>query len=126
MSGHFPSVLMIDDDPDTLEALSIALSTDFKCTTFSSRDEALKHIQSGYRPACIVTDFSMPGMSLDEFWKALLPARFPFVIATAHSNAAEAAKQLGIKRLLMKPLQPDELIAAINMAIGSGEHFAIK
>lgn len=105
--------------------LSLALASEFNCTGVASRDEALGLLSGGYSPACVVSDYSMPGMTMDEFMQKLANPKFRLVLLSAHALASDVAQKFGIKRTLKKPIDPQDLIIEIKQAIQSGEHPAV-
>lgn len=72
------------------------------------------------RPALVVTDLSLPGMSGLDLAKALradaATASIPILCLSGHGDAdTEAAvKAAGINRLLLKPCMPDDLLKHVN------------
>ena len=119
------SILVVEDDTDTRETLEILLAGPFNCRSASSRDQALRMIKGGYLPGCILMDYSMPGMSLEEFMEEIRPYNLELVLTSAHADAEEVARLLGIKHTLIKPIRADELLTKISTVVGSGEHAAI-
>jgi DNA-binding NarL/FixJ family response regulator len=70
---------------------------------------------------CIVTDLEgVDAYSYDDArdWILRLTARFPrtpVIVATAHSDARADADRLGV-RVVIKPFDVDELVAAVREA----------
>lgn len=118
------NLFIVEDDADTREMLEVLLSSYFNCRVAASRDDALEALKSGYVPACVLMDYSMPGLSLDEFMLQSKSYKLGIVLTTAHSEADDIARKFGI-RCIIKPIRPDELIATIQQVIGSGERAAI-
>ena len=120
MSGDF-IISVIDDDESFRSALvELLLSLGYEARSFAS---AVEFIDRGGEGSCdcIVTDFSMPGMSgLDLI--QLLTARgstVPVIMVTGHSEPgleAEAAAS-GAVCLLIKPFKEDALIVCLERAL---------
>jgi FixJ family two-component response regulator len=114
-------ISVIDDDESFRSALvELLLSLGYEARSFAS---AVEFIDRGGEGACdcIVTDFSMPGMSgLDLI--QLLTARgstVPVIMVTGHSEPgleAEAAAS-GAVCLLIKPFKEDALIVCLERAL---------
>jgi signal transduction histidine kinase/CheY-like chemotaxis protein len=119
------NVLLVDDDPDTLQILSLML-TDSKARVqiAASVTEALGVLQ-WYQPDVIVSDLAMPGedgYSLVPKIRALESRngkQTPIIALTSYVRVEDRARALsaGFNMFVPKPVQPDELITAIaNLA----------
>ncbi|MDQ2642520.1 MAG: response regulator [Myxococcota bacterium] len=114
-------VLVVDDDEDSREFLSCAL-TERGATVVSASGaaEALRELES-FRPDVLVSDIAMPeadGYSLMRQVRALPPelgGAVPAVALTAHArkDAWEHARAAGFQLLEAKPVDLDHLTAAI-------------
>lgn len=66
-----PLILAVDDEPDMLLALELYLSGEgFEVTTAPNVHDALRRIED-HRPALILTDYIMPGVSGLELCRTL-------------------------------------------------------
>jgi two-component system, chemotaxis family, chemotaxis protein CheY len=116
-------VLVVDDDPDVLEALSDALETE-GYDVKGARDgiEALNAIGER-RPDLIITDLLMPTMTGFELLAALHDdpalATIPTLIITA-GRSPEASETPG-SVVLPKPLDLDRLMRAITACTAEPE-----
>ena len=116
-----PYVLVVDDDPDVLDALTDALGLEGYLVR-GARDgiEALRIIGE-HRPDLIVTDLMMPTMTGFELLGALHEnpetARIPTLIITAARNTD--ALRSGPAKILEKPLDLDALLRAISAVTGT-------
>ncbi len=132
-SGHvaaLPSleevkVLLVDDDSDTLQILSVMLG-ESKATVqaASSVAEAMEMLQ-WFQPDVLVSDLAMPGedgYSLIKKLRALEAnsgVAIPTVALTSYVRVEDRTRALsaGFNMFVPKPVQPDELINAIaNLA----------
>jgi signal transduction histidine kinase/CheY-like chemotaxis protein len=114
-------VLVVDDDEDSREFLSCAL-TERGATVVSASGaaEALRELES-FRPDVLVSDIAMPdadGYTLMRQVRALPPelgGAVPAVALTAHArkDAWEHARAAGFQLLEAKPVDLDHLTAAI-------------
>jgi CheY-like chemotaxis protein len=119
MSGHRHSVLLIEDDADARELLEEILRQD-EVTVIVADDgaEAHEHLRGGARPCVIVLDLLMPGMDGYEFRAEQMRdpalARIPVIVLSGDDHVDEKALQLGIEEYLRKPVDVDQLMAAID------------
>ncbi len=118
-------VLLVDDDPDSLQILTIML-TDYgaKVQAAASAAEAIEVLQ-WYKPRVLVSDLAMPGedgYSLIGKIRALDEERFKKIRAVALTSYVRVedrtrALSAGFNMFVPKPVEPADLIAAIaNLA----------
>jgi len=116
-------VLLVDDDPDTLQMLSVML-VELKANvqTAASVSEALE-ILEWYQPKVVVSDLAMPGedgYSLIAKIRAMENGKsIPAVALTSYVRIEDRTQALsaGFNMFVPKPVEPHELIAAIaNLA----------
>jgi CheY-like chemotaxis protein len=111
-------VLMLDDEPDTLDALCTALTmagATVEC--IAEPDAALDHVES-FGPHVLVCDLYMPGT---DGWTLMerirrRGVRIPAVALTAHPSAANQQRALacGYVICLAKPVHPDNLVGILR------------
>lgn len=94
----------------------------YQVTAASSALKALNLFQSDpYRFDLIITDQTMPEMTGDLLAKQVLLIRsnIPIIICTGHSSilTPDRAEEIGIKALLMKPLDNKLLITEVRSAL---------
>jgi CheY-like chemotaxis protein/nitrogen-specific signal transduction histidine kinase len=115
-------VLIVDDDQDTLELLSAALTQrSASVTAVASAAAAIESIKS-CRPDVLISDIAMPGEDGYELIKKVLaldgaPA-IPAIAITAYAKEEdkEHALAAGYQRYLSKPVELHEFIAAVAEA----------
>ena len=89
----------------------------------SSAEGALALLASGGRPNLIITDFNMGAMNGIDLVKAVRkfpPVRFvPILLLTTESaqNRRDEAKAAGATGWLVKPVQPDALVAVVKQIV---------
>jgi signal transduction histidine kinase/ActR/RegA family two-component response regulator len=114
-------VLLVDDDPDTLQILSVMLGgSQAVVQTAASVAEALE-ILEWYEPHVLVSDLAMPdedGYSLIDKLRARESKggpQIPAVALTSYVRVEDRARALsaGFNMFVPKPVQPEELITAI-------------
>lgn len=113
-------VLLVDDDPDTLQILSVMLEeSKVNVQTASSVSEALEVLE-WYEPDVLVSDLAMPGedgYSLIGKLRAMEGGReqTPAVALTSYVRVEDRARALsaGFNMFVPKPVEPTDLITAI-------------
>jgi CheY-like chemotaxis protein len=123
---NHPLVLVVDDDPDILEAICDILEVeDYRVAKARNGLEALASIDAE-RPDAILLDLMMPVMDGVTFAQALreLPARdVPIVVISADGNPQRAAS-VGARAYLAKPFDIDTLLAHVNAITGGHQPHA--
>jgi PAS domain S-box-containing protein len=115
------TVLVVDDDADWRDLLSIALlHAGAKPIVASSCAEAIRMLSSGPAPQIVVTDIAMPvenGYTLLEKLRGLGGplATVPVIAVTAYAGPGQEAKarSAGFQTFRAKPLPPEEALGLI-------------
>ncbi|HEX9242986.1 MAG TPA: response regulator [Anaeromyxobacter sp.] len=112
-----PLVLVVDDDPDILDAICDILEAEgYRVARARHGGEALERIEAE-RPALILLDLMMPVMDGVSFAQALRarPAvsDLPIVVISADGNRQRAAP-VGAAGYLAKPFDIDSLLAHVS------------
>ena len=116
-----PRVLVVDDDRDLLDLLSIRLgAAGYEVETAESAEAALNCLDIAH-PSLVVTDMrmsGMDGMALFECIHRETPT-LPVIILTAHGTIpdAVAAAQRGVFGYLTKPFDSKTLLAQVERAL---------
>jgi PAS domain S-box-containing protein len=115
-------VLIVDDDRDTLELLSAALTQRrARVTTASSAAEALRALKF-FRPDVLISDIAMPGEDGYQLIQKVIALdmapRIPAIAITAYAKQEDKERALaaGFQRYLAKPVELGELISAVAEA----------
>ncbi|WP_106477558.1 two-component system response regulator GlrR [Phytohalomonas tamaricis] len=114
-------LLLVDDDASLLKLLGMRLeSRGYRVTTALSGREALACI-ANERPDLVLSDLrmdEMDGMALFGEIQSCQPG-LPVIILTAHGSISEAvsATRQGVFSFLTKPVDKDELFAAVDEAL---------
>jgi len=119
-----PLVLVVDDDPDILEAIADILETEgYRVARARHGGEALARVAEE-RPSLILLDLMMPVMDGPAFAAALRSQeggdRIPVVVISADGNA-ERAERVQAQAFLAKPFDIDALLAQAARATGGPE-----
>ena len=113
-------VLLVDDEPDFLEAMAARMSVrGLEVTTTTSTIDALGMVESGYFDV-IVMDLMMPEMAGLEALKALkdLKPELQIILLTGYATREieTAALKLGAVDLIEKPADIERLLEKIKEA----------
>lgn len=115
-------VLVVDDEPDTLETIETILAQcGAEVRTASSAASALETLQQ-WTPHLIVSDIGMPGddgYALIQRVRALAPdagGQVPAIALTAYARVEDRLRVLaaGFQMHVPKPIEPAELVAVIS------------
>jgi len=111
-------VLVVDDDPDILDALSEILEVEgYEVQRARNGREALQRIEQGM-PDLVLLDLMMPVMDGWEFARSLAPGtRPPIIVLSADRNVSAKAKEIGALGWLAKPFELSDLLAAVRSAV---------
>jgi FixJ family two-component response regulator len=115
-------IAIVDDDASILKSLSRLLGTcSYRTDTYRSAQAFLDSLALG-EPACLIVDMQMPEMTGLELLQHLTRhgIRIPTIVITAHDEAGTRARceAVGTRAYLLKPVQDETLIAAIDAATG--------
>ena len=114
------AVLVVDDEPVIRAFVARALTlAGFEVTVAAGGREALRLVAEGLvRPAVVVTDIDMPGMSGVELVARLLALRptLRVVMMTGDEERARSARSHPsiVDEVLLKPMRIEEIVAAVR------------
>ncbi len=113
VSEHSASVLLVEDDKDIRDAVSAVLEAEgYTVITAGNGQEALAALERG-QPCVVLLDLMMPVMNgwdfMEEVKKTRRLADLPVVVVSAYSER----KAEGVRRVLKKPLDVNQLLAAV-------------
>lgn len=113
------TVLLVDDFVDALEVWEMFLSAaGFTVLTATDGIAGLEMARTT-RPDVVVLDLQMPGLSGAEVARALrdddATRHIPLIAATGHSRTQLSdARAAGFDSVIVKPCDPDDLVAEIR------------
>ncbi len=115
-------MFIVDDDASIREALSsLVRSVGLGVETFSSAKEFLRH-KRPETPACLVLDVRLPGLSGIELQRELVSAdnQIPIIFITGHGDIPMSVRAMkaGAVEFLTKPFRDQDLLDAVQQAIG--------
>ena len=114
-------ILIVDDEPDTLEIIRKLLQFEgFEILTASSGEEGVKRVAEEL-PEVVLMDISLPGIDGNEALRRIKKIQpFPSVIMlTAYAtvdNAIQALKE-GASDFVKKPFENDHLIHIVHQSL---------
>lgn len=116
------TVLVVDDDPDILEALSEILEAEgFEIRRARNGKEALDRLEPD-PPQLVLLDLMMPVMDGWEFaqrmrQRPLEIARIPIIVLSADRNVGSKASDLGAVGHLAKPFELNDLLELVRRSL---------
>jgi FixJ family two-component response regulator len=113
-------VAIVDDDAGVRDSLAMLLAAaGYATRTFVSAEGLLRHPLDVF--ACVLIDLRLPGMSGGELQSEIArrTAELPIIVVTAHGDIASARAALlaGAIDFLEKPVDNEELLAAVQAAV---------
>ena len=115
--NHSGTVAVTDDDPAVLDSLKFLLEiAGYRVMVYASAAAFLGN--GATRPACLILDHHMPQMTGLELVARLRSeeVRTPVLLVTGSPSPAILARaaELGIEKVLEKPLKEDDLLSFVN------------
>ena len=114
-----PRLLVVDDDPELLQMLDLALRDDYEVTTAGNGIEAIERMVD-YQPDLMLMDIMMPKMNgyqlLQSIRRNTYFGTLPVVVLTAKCSPRdrEYALKLGANQFLGKPFKVEELLSTVQ------------
>ncbi len=116
-------VLIVDDEPDTLELVKLVLESDgFQTVLAENGVEALKEVEAS-RPDIVILDIMMPDMDGWEVFRKIKKKNPKIPIAILTAKAQNIDRLLGLHVLkaedyITKPFGKNELINRVRKLAG--------
>ena len=123
-------VLLVDDNQDNLDLLSVLLSEHYVVSSYASAAEALRELDT-VKPDVLVLDIGMApidGLQCLQTVRARPGyARIPAVALTAYAGFEDKTRALRAGYLvhLAKPVEPSELVATLASLTGRAGNLAL-
>jgi FixJ family two-component response regulator len=116
-----PTVFVIDDDPSARRGIvRLVRASGMKVEAFASAEDFLAS-EFCEGPGCIVLDVQMPDMTGPELQEKLCVDEhcMPIIFLSGHSDVPTAARAMkkGAVDFLTKPVERDDLLAAIRVSL---------
>lgn len=118
-------VYVVDDDSRLRESMSDLLASySLEVVTFATAQEYLMYSRPD-RPACLVLDLGLPDINGLDLQQRLTEDTAPpiiFVTGNADVPSSVRAMKAGALEFLIKPVNPDVLVATIEVALEHNRH----
>jgi signal transduction histidine kinase/DNA-binding response OmpR family regulator len=121
-----PRILVVDDEPDTLDFIRQTLASEGYETTAAHNGREALDAMARDRPDLVLLDIMMPELSGFEVLEAMArdasTSNIPVVVLTARGDDVDARNglALGARRYLSKPFDVRALVAEIRRHVGRG------
>lgn len=124
------TIALIEDDEAALDSLRLLLEGRGMTVRGFVSAEAFFASLDGCKPACVVSDVRMPGMSGLDLQRALKAQGkdVPVILITGHGDIAMAvtAMKEGVFDFIEKPYNAEYLIASIEKALAAEQEIRSK
>ena len=112
-------ILVIEDHPDTLMFMSLALEKEgFSVIEATNGNDALNRIQGGETPDLVLVDFCMPGCNGKEFIEKFRNQpgfeNTPVYFTSGWGDLDEVTRDCGAQGYIEKPVDLDKLINKVG------------
>ncbi len=114
-----PTILVVDDESTIRDSIADVLRLSGLHVVVASSGEDALQVLARLEPDLIVADIMMPGMNGYQLYQRIRRTpewvRIPFIFLTAKGTPEDVryGKELGADDYLMKPIEPEDLIAAV-------------
>lgn len=125
MDGAGKKILVVDDDPDILDALQFTLEDAGYIVTTTEKGEYAENLRDGNGglPDLILLDVLLSGKdgrTICQKLKSQSETRhIPVIMMSAHPGARESVKDVGADDFLAKPFEVEHLLAKISKHLSS-------
>ena len=122
-------ILIIDDEKSIRFIIENTLKQEFDVISMSNGQEGLNYMETGNFPDMIICDLNMPEMDGFEFLEKIKTSGFfddiPIMILSGREWSKDKIKcfELGAEDYVIKPFNPNELIARIKRRLEVRERF---
>jgi CheY-like chemotaxis protein len=118
-------LLVVDDDPETLEFFKeTTKNLRLSCDTVSSAEEVIRLLEQNQYYDIYFVDWKMPGMNGIDLSRNIKEHQaghsvVTMISSTEWSAIAADAKAAGVDRFLSKPLFPSDIADCVNECLGT-------
>ncbi len=125
-------VLVVDDEPDTLDLFRRVLGDSHAQVAAAPSVEAALATLGAFEPHVLISDVSMPGRDGYELIRTVRmttgPEDLPAAALTAYARPEDAqrAREAGFQIHLSKPVEPDQLVRIVAQLAGRTRHVAAR
>ena len=114
------TIAAIEDDASLRDALTLLLQADgWVVKPYASGEHFLTELDASHAPDCVVLDLVLPGADGAQVLSQLTGRNIPTVVLTAFpdSDVAARTRSLGVDALLVKPVDPEHLLATLRACV---------
>ena len=112
------NILVVDDDPDILEALKVMLEDQGYSVETAQNGNILQFLDETNLPSVIILDVLLSGMDgrdiAEKLRKKEETKEIPIVMISANPGAAKDCVKRGANAFLAKPFEIDDLLNVIH------------
>ena len=118
-----PRIVIVDDDPDIRDVLNLTLTEEGYEVMEADNGEAGVELIKTKAPNLVIVDYKMPKMTGPELCavikKDILLSHMPIIMLTGKSDVSDKVSGInaGADDYLVKPFEPQELLARIKMIL---------
>lgn len=114
-------ILIVDDDPDILEAIKIIVESEgYNAEVTTRAREAIRIVQD-FKPDLIILDVLLSGDDGRVICKSLKTDErtkdIPIIMISAHPSAKKSVKESGANSFVPKPFSIEELVYEVQKHI---------
>lgn len=121
-------VLVVDDNPDTVELSTVLLElAGHRVTKGRNGEEGLQSLDAGPLPDCVLLDVDMPVLSGPEMAHRMLlhdagEEKIPIVLVSGRHDLSEVARRMGTPYFLSKSTRNygEALLKVLDRALSEG------
>ncbi len=122
-TGRRGHILIVDDDSDVREVVGASLEeAGYAVTAARNGADALIKLSQMALPQLILLDLAMPQLNGPDFLREMLHdptySRIPVIVISGTSLGREAAAAMGADGYLRKPVVAEQLLRALEEALG--------
>jgi CheY-like chemotaxis protein len=120
-----PTIMVVDDDPDFVEIVTLILESHYEVTSAANGKQALKRMRE-QKPHLVLLDVMMSyvldgvdvaeTMSLDPELKdipVVMVSSLPTSQCSAYSESFPTDNHVAVDAWMSKPVKPDDLLATV-------------
>ena len=118
-------LLVVEDDPDILEAVQLILASDgYDTQGVLNAHEAVDKVHE-YEPDLIILDFLLAGVDGRVICRQLKTGdktrHIPIIMVSAHPTAGHSMRRSGADSFIAKPFAVNDLLSEVKKHIGGDE-----
>ncbi|WP_345953096.1 response regulator [Mucilaginibacter sp. PAMB04168] len=111
MTGR--SILIIEDDPDIAEVITIILTDDgYRVTAIAETEDIINSVQE-IKPDLVITDYILNGINGGEYCSQLKrdprTLHIPVIILSGYGRVLESLGHYGADQIIHKPFDNEDL-----------------